>query len=152
MDTVDILLAHHIKPSVQRMAIMDYLMAHYSHPTVEEIYSALSPTMPTLSKTTVYNTLKLLTDQGAVRMLSIDERFTCYDVHTEPHAHFLCRKCGQVYDLPLPDGPMNVETADQAGHDVEEIHYYYRGVCKQCRLTDCSTDSSAQTEVTKKTL
>ena len=139
MDTVDILLMHHIKPSVQRMAIMDYLMAHCTHPTVEEIYSALSPTMPTLSKTTVYNTLKLLTDQGAVRMLSIDERFTCYDARTESHAHFLCRKCGQVYDLPLPTGPFKVETADSEGHEVEEIHYYYKGVCKHCRTAGCCT-------------
>ena len=151
MDTVDILLTHHIKPSVQRMAIMDYLMAHCTHPTVEEIYSALSPTMPTLSKTTVYNTLKLLTDQGAVRMLSIDERFTCYDTHTEPHAHFLCRKCGQVYDLPLPTGPIKVEAADSEGHDVEEIHYYYKGVCKQCRPAGCSTYNASE-EVTNKTL
>ena len=151
MDTVDILLMHHIKPSVQRMAIMDYLMAHCTHPTVEEIYSALSPTMPTLSKTTVYNTLKLLTDQGAVRMLSIDERFTCYDTHTEPHAHFLCRKCGQVYDLPLPTGPIKVEAADSEGHDVEEIHYYYKGVCKQCRPAGCSTYNACE-EVTNKTL
>ncbi len=151
MDTVDILLTHHIKPSVQRMAIMDYLMAHCTHPTVEEIYSALSPTMPTLSKTTVYNTLKLLTDQGAVRMLSIDERFTCYDTHTEPHAHFLCRKCGQVYDLPLPTGPIKVEAADSEGHDVEEIHYYYKGVCKQCRPAGCSTYNACE-EVTNKTL
>lgn len=152
MDTVDILLAHHIKPSVQRMAIMDYLMAHCTHPTVEEIYSALAPTMPTLSKTTVYNTLKLLTDQGAVRMLSIDERFTCYDALTEPHAHFLCRKCGQVYDLPLPHGLMKEVSNNPEGHDVEEIHYYYKGVCKQCQLADCSTYTPAQTEVTKKTL
>ena len=152
MDTVDILLTHHIKPSVQRMAIMDYLMAHYTHPTVEDIYSALSPTMPTLSKTTVYNTLKLLTDQGAVRMLSIDERFTCYDARTEPHAHFLCRKCGQVYDLPLPTSPVKVEAADSEGHDVEEIHYYYKGVCKQCRPADCSPYSETPKEVTKETL
>ena len=151
MDTVDILLTHHIKPSVQRMAIMDYLMAHCTHPTVEEIYSALSPTMPTLSKTTVYNTLKLLTDQGAVRMLSIDERFTCYDTRTDPHAHFLCRKCGQVYDLPLPTGPVKVAAAVSEGHDVEEIHYYYKGVCKQCRPAGCSPYTASE-EVTNKTL
>ena len=151
MDTVDLLLTHHIKPSVQRMAIMDYLMDHCTHPTVEEIYSALSPTMPTLSKTTVYNTLKLLTDQGAIRMLSIDERFTCYDARTEPHAHFLCRKCGQVYDLPLPTGPGKAEATDGEGHNVEEIHYYYKGVCKQCRPTVCSTYNASK-EVIQKTL
>ena len=60
MDVVKRLQNHNIKPSVQRIAIMNYLIEHRTHPTVDEIYTALSPSIPTLSKTTVYNTLKLL--------------------------------------------------------------------------------------------
>ena len=52
------LLDHNIKPSVQRIAIMQYLMEYPVHPSADDIYTALSPSMPTLSKTTVYNTLK----------------------------------------------------------------------------------------------
>ena len=58
MDVIERLQSHSIKPSVQRIAIMQYLMDHHTHPTVDEIYTALAPGMPTLSKTTVYNTLK----------------------------------------------------------------------------------------------
>ena len=42
------------------------------HPTVDEIYQALVDHIPTLSKTTVYNTLRLLMEHGVVRMLTID--------------------------------------------------------------------------------
>ena len=80
---VERLQGHNIKPSVQRIAIMKYLMEHRTHPTVDEIYTALSPTIPTLSKTTVYNTLKILSEQGAAQTLTIDERNTCYDADTE---------------------------------------------------------------------
>ena len=45
---------------MQRIAIMEYLMEHPIHPSADDIYTALSPSMPTLSKTTVYNTLKLV--------------------------------------------------------------------------------------------
>ena len=93
MDVVKRLQTHNIKPSVQRIAIMNYLMEHHTHPTVDEIYTALSPSIPTLSKTTVYNTLKLLSEQGAAQTLTIDERNTCYDADTNPHAHFLCKRC-----------------------------------------------------------
>ena len=65
MDVLKRLQNHNIKPSVQRIAIMNYLIEHRTHPTVDEIYTALSPSIPTLSKTTVYNTLKLLSEQGA---------------------------------------------------------------------------------------
>lgn len=47
------LIFHNIRPSVQRMAIMGYLMSHSTHPTVDMIYNDLYPDMPTLSKTTV---------------------------------------------------------------------------------------------------
>ena len=93
---VERLQGHNIKPSVQRIAIMKYLMEHRTHPTVDEIYTALSPTIPTLSKTTVYNTLKILSEQGAAQTLTIDERNTCYDADTTPHSHFLCKRCGRM--------------------------------------------------------
>ena len=57
MKSYDRLLKYSIKPSMQRIAIMEYLMEHRTHPSADEIYTALSPSMPTLSKTTVYNTL-----------------------------------------------------------------------------------------------
>lgn len=127
------LQAHNIKPSVQRIAIMKYLMEHRTHPTVEEIFTALSPQMPTLSKTTVYNTLKLMSEQGAAQMLTIDEHNTCYDADTSLHAHFLCRQCGKVYDLPLSERSMKHQVKESEGHEVQEIHCYYRGICKSCK-------------------
>ena len=53
------LLERGIKPSQQRIALLEYLVKHPVHPTADELYSRLSPMMPTLSKTTVYNTLRL---------------------------------------------------------------------------------------------
>lgn len=32
-----------VKPSLQRLAIMEYLMTHRTHPTADEIFNALSP-------------------------------------------------------------------------------------------------------------
>ena len=79
MKTYDYLLSFNIKPSVQRLAIMDYLLTHRTHPSIEEIYLALCDDIPTLSKTTVYNTLKLFVEHGAAQMLTIDEKNVCYD-------------------------------------------------------------------------
>ena len=96
---------------------MEYLMAHRTHPTVDEIYLALSPSIPTLSKTTVYNTLKLLSENGAVQTLTIDGRNTCYDAVTAPHATESDTHPGEM---------------ERDGHQIQEIHHYYKGICKQC--------------------
>ncbi len=133
MNVVERLQAHNIKPSVQRIAIMSYLMEHHTHPTVDEIYTALAPAIPTLSKTTVYNTLKLLSEQGAAQTLTIDERNTCYDANTTPHAHFLCKQCGKIYDVEYDQEKLNeIKNENVNGLTIQETHYYFKGICKQC--------------------
>lgn len=123
---------HGVKPSVQRIAIMEYLRTHCTHPTADEIHTALQTTMPTLSKTTVYNTLRLLADHKAVLSLDIDERNTRFDGDTSPHAHFRCRRCGAIHDLPAPEGNI-VPTGSATGIEIDEVQWYYKGLCKNCK-------------------
>ena len=52
-----------IKPSYQRMKIYEFLLQNRIHPTVDTIYRALNKEIPTLSKTTVYNTLNLFIEK-----------------------------------------------------------------------------------------
>lgn len=121
-----------IKPSPQRMAIMTYLLEHKTHPTIEEIYKSLSPDMPTLSKTTIYNTLKLFVENGAANMLTINEKTTCYDYDTSPHAHFICKKCNKVTDLFYGVENMIPSKQEIEGNRIVDMQVYYRGICKDC--------------------
>ena len=68
-----------IRPSLQRIAIMDWLIKHPTHPTIEDVYKGLAESIPTLSKTTVYNTLRMLSEHNAAQMITIDEHRVCYD-------------------------------------------------------------------------
>lgn len=132
MKGYDYLVSYNIKPSVQRIAIMDYLLSHKTHPSIDEIYMALCKQIPTLSKTTVYNTLKLFVEHGAAQMLTIDERNACFDGDTSPHAHFFCKQCGHIFDLPYAREEQQLEPIDMNGFRVEEVHQYYKGVCPAC--------------------
>ena len=120
-----------VKPSLQRLAIMEYLMTHRTHPTADEIFNALSPSMPTLSKTTVYNTLKLFAEQGAVLSLDIDPKNTHFDGDITPHAHFYCKSCGAIHDLSMVEGDRLMQ-AVPAGLQVTEVQVYYKGLCRKC--------------------
>ena len=123
---------HGVKPSAQRLAVMEYLMEHLTHPSADEIYCALHPSMPTLSKTTVYNTLRLLTEKGAAIQLTIDERNVCFDADTTPHAHFLCTRCGKVFDVPLRETDLERQAYIPQGFQTEQTAVYYRGCCARC--------------------
>ena len=52
------LLDSGIKPTYQRIVILDYLENNLIHPTVDDIYNYLAPKLTTLSRTTIYNTVK----------------------------------------------------------------------------------------------
>ena len=136
MKTYEYLLNFGIKPSVQRIAIMDYLLTHRTHPAIDEIYLALCEQIPTLSKTTVYNTLKLFVEHGAAQMLTIDERNTCYDADIQLHAHFLCKKCGKILDFPLSTEKDKVSAMKDEGFKVDEIHQYFKGYCPSCLVEE----------------
>ena len=118
-----------IRPSVQRIAGMEYLQAHRTHPSAEEIYQALAPSMPTLSRTTVYNTLELLVAHGAVAHITIDPRFSRYDGDISLHGHFLCEHCGTLYDVPVEALPQTLYPKD---HQVSSVQLSYRGTCAHC--------------------
>lgn len=119
-----------MRPSIQRLAIMQYLLSHHTHPTVDEVYTGLSGDIPTLSRTTVYNTLRMFSDYGVASMLTIDEHRVCYDGNTTPHSHFYCEKCKRIYDLMTPVMPETQAYID--GNKVNSSSFYYRGVCKNC--------------------
>ncbi|MBP5455012.1 MAG: transcriptional repressor [Paludibacteraceae bacterium] len=125
------LVEHGIKPSFQRISIMDYLRTHPTHPSVETIYNDLSPRIPTLSKTTVYNTLKLFVEHGAALMLTIDEKTTHFDGDLSSHAHFFCLGCGQIYDIEM-DASVRERASESDLFTITETHLYYKGYCRKC--------------------
>lgn len=125
-----------IKPSFQRLKIMQYLLDHKTHPTIDEIYSALVPEIPTLSKTTVYNTLKLFVESNAVLSLGIDEKNVRYDGDTTPHAHFKCLSCGAIRDIFISDfSPILEVFTEQIGNlKILDTEISYKGICENCKL------------------
>ena len=130
------LMSKGIRPSPQRIAIMDYLLDNCNHPTVEAVYDALHTSMPTLSKTTVYNTLKLFEKKQAVQILNIDERNVRLDATMEPHAHFQCMRCGKIFDVPVKNGGKMVELLgmnEMTGFEVQQTQIYYKGLCSHCQ-------------------
>lgn len=125
-----------VRPSAQRIAILQFLMEHPVHPTAEEIHSHLAPGMPTLSLTTVYNTLKLMAANDIVDVLHMDHRNAHFDYRTLPHAHMWCRKCGKIFDTKLHG---DIQTMTHISHPlfmVEDVDIYYKGVCGECTKKD----------------
>ena len=88
-----------VKPTEPRIAIYRYLAAHPVHPTADTVYRELAPDHPTLSRTTVYNTMKTLLEHRAIQSVIIEDGELRFDADTSVHGHFKCGRCGEVYDF-----------------------------------------------------
>ncbi len=98
--------------------------------TIRGLHVLLVKKIPTLSKTTLYNTLELFAAKGLVRALTIDPGEARYDGVIAPHHHFFCSGCGRILDLEIscPTG----RAGELHGHRIDEVHGYFKGVCRDC--------------------
>ena len=129
-DTAKYLKDAGIKPSLQRMRIFEHLAATKSHPTIDSMYNGLISEIPTPSKTTVYNTMKLFHQQGIVNIINIEDNETRYDADISFHGHFKCTKCMRVTDFKTPD--MHKSLKALKDYQIAESHYYVKGICAEC--------------------
>ena len=121
---------HGIKPSLQRMKIFQYLLDHHNHPTVDEIYKNLIDEIPTLSKTTVYNTLNIFVESNIANVVIIEEKEARYDAKIDTHGHFKCKICGAIEDFDVDISGLNLQKLGDAS--IEETHFFLFVVCIKC--------------------
>jgi len=125
-----------IIPSFHRIKIYEYLMNNKSHPTADTIYSDMIQQIPTLSKTTIYNTLKTFLKKGLISSVTIEDNEVRFDPDMSFHGHFKCLQCGGIYDITFDESirkSINDIVSNQVrGYSLMESHLYLKGICKNC--------------------
>jgi Fe2+ or Zn2+ uptake regulation protein len=105
---------------------------------VDTIFQALCGEIPTLSKTTVYNTLSLFAEKSIATSLTIVNNELRYDLLKEPHAHFQCAECKRLFDVPMENNIFFTNSIED--HRVEEIQVTLKGICKNCLKIENTLD------------
>lgn len=125
--------AHATKYSKQRELIFNQVRNFPTHPTADEVYTALKKDHPALSLGTVYRNLNLLAKRGELIKIHIDNSKERFDARTEAHCHLLCTQCGKVYDID-DSAPREIEKRilKRYGHIVTEASLNFKGICRSC--------------------
>lgn len=116
--------------SYQRLKVLEYLVDNQCHPTVDQIFKDLHKNISTLSKTTVYNTLKILVEAGLVRVITIEDNETRYDIMIENHGHFKCQSCREIYNFSMDTDSLN--SGDLEHFKIKDKNVYFKGICPRC--------------------
>ena len=121
--------------SRKRSAIYETLCRTKEHPTAEMLCSMVRSEIPELSLATVYRNLSLLEEDGLVRIIGNVNGQARYDARTDLHPHFVCRVCGHVQDLELPDPSAELysEISSRYGALPEAHSLNFYGLCADCR-------------------
>ena len=115
------------------MVILAALEHDCSHPTAEQLYETLRQDYPSLSLSTVYQTLDVFIRTGLCRRVSGAGDRLRVDGTPQDHDHAVCRLCGTIFDIdrqqfPLPSPPTQLPH----GLTVTGIRLEYDVVCARC--------------------
>jgi len=121
-----------INLSYQRLKVLEYLTQNQNHPTADQIYTDLQEDISTLSKATVYNSLRILVEAGLARVITIEDNETRYDINVENHGHFKCESCGTIYNFSIDIDLLT--SKDLNKFKINEKNVYFKGVCPGCLL------------------
>ena len=114
--------------------MLELLRSTDEHPTATWLYDELRKEFPTVSLGNVYRNLSILVEQGDVHKLDFGSTFDRYEAADEQHAHFMCRSCGRIYDLPMPDLDGYNHRKDVDGHRLQSARVEFFGICHDCAV------------------
>jgi Fur family transcriptional regulator, peroxide stress response regulator len=117
--------------TIQRLAIINVLL-RLEHPTAEEIYQFMKKEFPTLSFTTVYNTLHSLHEMGILREYRFGEA-SRFEMVEHTHHHFLCLSCGKMEDIEESDIEIVPKSPLSSRFQVKSTEVVLKGVCGSCQ-------------------
>lgn len=118
----------------QRKVVYEVLLDEpRDHPTASEVFVRAKRKMPAISLATVYNCLETLTHAGAVKQVNVDREASRFCPNLEPHAHFFCSECEEVFDIGLKSRA-SATTPWQLpdGTEVENLEVTMKGKCPGC--------------------
>jgi len=113
------------KATPQRLAVLAALGAE-QHQRLEEIRARC----PEVGLVTIYRTLDLLSEIGAVRRLDLGDG-PRYELAEDHHHHLICESCGEVSEFercPLDLGRLGGMDFEVSSHSLEIY-----GRCAACR-------------------
>jgi len=119
----------------QREVLLRVLSETTGHPTADEMVQRVREALPTVSHATVYRNLQELVREGLIRTLEVAGTAVQFEVNPDDHHHFVCRRCGHVWDVYLSslDVRVNRRRTEMNGFQVDRSDVQLRGVCAGCR-------------------
>ncbi len=120
--------------TAQRQAIAKRLEELSSFVSAQQLHESLSTSGSKIGLATVYRTLQVLSEEGAVDILRTDSELLYRSCNsTEHHHHLVCRMCGKAVEVA---GPQIETWAKQIASESDFVDVEHTvelmGTCSEC--------------------
>jgi len=121
-----------LRCTTQRLLLLEHLMRGDVHESADEIFASVNHKRTKISRASVYNNLRTLTDSGLVRQIAVEGSVARFDATLRRHHHFICDRCGKVEDIDWFEPP-SPGTTGLRKHTIRYFDVTLRGRCPKCR-------------------
>ncbi len=124
-----------IRVTAQRIAVAEVLAAALDHPSAQDVFERVKRRLPHITRATVYNTLRVLSEKGLVQPLHF-RNGTRYDGNPLPHANLVCVRCGAITDADIDENDaitrLSTALAESSGFRIIGQRLDVYGFCPRC--------------------
>lgn len=127
------LTTNNLKLTQQRLLIFKILMGDEKEVSSEQLHTKVKRVDETVSRSTVYRTVKHLHNAGLARCVHQLDGVTCYEPMTNLTCKMVCEQCGKTIPIKNPYFEcIQQETARQQGFTLFRYQNVIYGLCCEC--------------------
>lgn len=118
----------------QRIVIAQAVINNKDHPTAEQVLEIVARNNPSISLSTVYNTLHTMRDVNMLQELAFANN-NRYDSNTGIHVNLVCQNCGEIIDIESENVEKEVEAiSERRGFSITGHRFDLYGICRKCSI------------------
>ncbi len=125
-----------LKQTGQREKILSVFMSGMRHISADELHAAIRKSDPRIGFSTVYRTLRLLTECGLAREVNFGDGRARFEraLDKGQHGHLICTNCGKTEEFAIATVEKSVkQVSSGVGFKVLGHRLEVYGLCKRCQ-------------------
>ncbi len=127
-----LLKQNNLKITPQRLGILQ-LMHEAGHISIEELFTSIKKQFSSISLATLYKNINAMLETSLIKEVKAPEVKSRYEITKAPHAHLVCKLCGEFKDVHFDVNHLADSIAEANGYAIEDTSLVISGTCPNCQ-------------------
>lgn len=143
--------SHNMRRTPERFAILDKIMDISGHFSIDYLQQQFDTKGYHISRSTLYNTIRLLQQCGIVRCVRISSQESAYEKVVSPvrHYHLVCSRCGKIREVKDQMLERMISTLRFGKFHPTFIDMNIYGLCATCKRISARVKTAPNRQKTK---